>query len=79
MQTDLNHYSDERLLEQAERVTDIALDQTRAALELWTVLIHRSSENVDRLKVDHFLVTAADNLNDAHQKILDLWNDARGV
>jgi hypothetical protein len=79
MATDLNHYSDERLLEQAERISAIALDQAKAALEIWTVLVHRSSENVERLKVDHMLVKAVDNLKDAHVKILDQWNDAGGM
>ena len=79
MATNLNHYSDERLLEQAERISAITLDQANAAPEIWTVLVHRSSENVERLKVDRMLVKAVDNLKDAHVKILEQWNDVRGV
>ena len=51
------------MLEQAERIR-IALDQANATLEIWTVLVHPSSENVERLKVDHMLVKAEANLKD---------------
>jgi hypothetical protein len=79
MATDLNHYSDERLLEQAERISAIALDQAQATLEVWTVLVRRNSENAKRLETHHMLVKAVDNLKDAHRTILDLWNAAREV